>query len=514
MLRRIMLAVTALLSSGAAEAEWYRASSKHFVVYADDTQSNVKEFTERLERFDKALRIWHMSAEDVRGPSARVTVYVVSNVGAVEKLAGSSDIAGFYNPRAGGSVAFTPRNTSGDLSARAILFHEYTHHWMLTNWTDAAMPPWFVEGFAELHATALFQKDRLVFGAIPLYRRYTVGQMNLLPMDRLLKFDPGRLSPQERDALYSHGWALTHYLTFDPERRKLLANYIIALNTGKPAGPSVLTGGAGNLDLKVNAYIRRPSIPSASFTFAELPIGAVEVEPLTPAEAAIMPAVLLSQRGVGPKNALQATMLARRLAAPFPNNAAAQNELAEAEYDLCSSTIDAKPECFSTAEAAADRALAADPKSIHALIYKGWSQTAFLKRAKIDDPARWSSARRWFLAANRIDTESPEPLIAFYDSFTAAKEAPSANAQAALLYAYALAPYDGALRMRAAAVYLGQDKPAEARIAIAPVAYNFDDGKLAGRAQTILKAIDSGDTKAALTELNKQNDSKDNDPDG
>lgn len=501
MLSKILLATTALLAASGADGKWYQASSKHFVVYAEDNEASVKAFTEQLERFDKAIRVWHVAPEDVRGPSARVTIYLLNDVGAIERLSGRESVAGFYEARAGDSVAFSPRSGSGDLSPRAILFHEYTHHWMLTNWTDAAMPPWFVEGFAELHATALFRSNAVIFGAVPLYRRYTIGQMNLMPMDRMLKFDLGRLSPAETDALYSHGWALTHYLTFDPERRKLLANYIATLNSGKSASPANLVADGGNLDLLLDNYVRRKTLPSASIGFDQLPIGTVEVRSLTPAEEAIMPAVILSQRGVSAKNAAAATALARRLAAPFPNDAAAQNELAEAEYDLCSSDTAAPASCFTQAEAAADRALAANPKSIHAMLYKGLAQVEGLQRGKVTDPARWLAARRWFLAANRIDTEAPQPLIAYYDSFSAAGVAPNANAQAGLIYAYRLAPYDSDLRLRAAAVYVRQGKLPDARIAIAPVAYNIDAGSTATRAQKALKAVDAGDAKAALAEL-------------
>jgi hypothetical protein len=135
--------------------------------------------------------------------------------------------------------------------------------------------------------------------------------MNLMPMDRMLKFDLGKLAGGETDALYSHGWALTHYLTFDPERRKLLASYIGDLNSGKPASPAALTAGGGNLDVKLNSYVRRATPPSAAFGYDQLPVGKVDVRKLTLAEAATMPAYILSQRGVSKANAAEATELAR-----------------------------------------------------------------------------------------------------------------------------------------------------------------------------------------------------------
>jgi len=513
MVRKLFAAAAALLGTTAGNAAWYQAQSKHFVVYADTSEADVRAFTEKLERFDKAIRVWHVAKEDVRGPSARVNVFVVSDVNAIRKLyGGNTDVAGFYRPQAGESIAFTPRSADGDLSAQAILFHEYTHHWMLTNWTNAALPPWFVEGFAELHATALFRNDAVIFGAVPTYRRYTIGQMNLVPMNRLLRFDPDLKGPAEVDALYSHGWALSHYLTFDPERRRQLAAYIGALNSGRAGDAAQLVGGDGDkLDIKLDSYVRRPRLPSAAFGYDQLPIGEVTVRKLAAGEAASMPAMILSKRGVDAKSAPQVADLARRIAASYPTDAAVQNELAEAEMDLCDTDKKSDAACYGRVVAAADRALATDPKSIHALVYKGNAQVAALKKGKVADAARWSAARAPLLAANRADTEAPQPLIAFYDSFGAAGQQPTKSAETALLYAYALAPYDTEVRVKATAVYLSQGKLPEARTALAPIAYNVESPKRAEKMQVVLAAIDGGDAKgasAALAKLLKTDEDK------
>jgi len=502
MFRKLLLAALCCVPS-IAHAEWQEAISRHFIVYSDDTPEHVRAFTIRLERFDQAIRFWHMAPQDKYGPSARVTVYVLDDTDDIAKLAGADGIAGFYVPIAGRSVAFTPRNSS-DISRRAILFHEYTHHWMLTNWADAAFPPWFVEGFAEMHATAMIRPDgSVVFGAPPLYRQWTVGNMSLLPSERLLRSDPGKLDGATRDALYSRGWLLTHYLTFDDERRGQLAAYIGAINAGKSAEEaSKILGDAARLDYKLTSYAQRPLFPSALIPADKLTIGEIAIRQLTPAQAAMMPASILSNRGVSPEAAPKVAALARKLAAPYPNDPWAQNELAEAEYDAKN---------YAAAEAAADRALAADPKSIHALLYKGMAQEAAAVAAKESDPAKWQAIRRWFLAANKVDTEAPQPLAAYYDSFDAAGQKPTANAQAALLYAYALAPYDTTLRMRAALVYLQQDKVHEARVALAPVAYNVEGRSTSDAARKVLTAIEGGNAAAgiaAIEEMTLKGDEK------
>jgi tetratricopeptide (TPR) repeat protein len=500
----LLSAAVAAPLPGVANAAWYQASSKHFVVYSDDTADHIKAFTERLERFDQAIRYWHKTPEDTRGPSARVTIYVVGDVAAVQKIygKGGSGVAGFYDPRATGSVAFTPRSTGSDsLTAQAILFHEYTHHFMLTNWTDAAFPPWLTEGFAELHATAQIGSDGSVrFGAVPIYRQWTVNKSNLLPAAQLIEPYPGKLDEESRDALYSRGWLLTHYLTFDPARRKQLADYITAINTGKPAKEAAKAfGKLSELDGKMNAWATSRSMPYNVINGSELKIGPISARPLTPAESATMPALIASQRGVDDKTAPVVAELARRLAAPFPNDPAAQNELAEAEYDAKN---------YDAAKVAAERALAADPQSVHALLYKGMAQQAVLVRDKVTDKDRWAAVRRSYLAANKVDTQAPQPLVLFYNSFIEAKGKPTENAENGLLYAYQLAPYDPFLRLQAAAILIGFDE-AKARIALYPVAYNIEERIPALIAQKALKALDAGDKDAARKALTPPYEVKD-----
>jgi hypothetical protein len=517
MIRKLLLSASALAAMlpGVASAAWYQASSKHFVVYANDDPDKVKAYTAKLERFDKAIRVWHVAPEEKRGPASRVTIFVMDDVNAIQKLSGSSTVAGFYISRASGSVAFMPRSGgSGDLTAQAILFHEYTHHWMLTTWADAAFPYWFTEGFAEMHATAsVLPNGTVIFGANPLYRRWTIGRENLMPAPDLLRVRPSdSLSDGSRDAVYSRGWLLVHYLTFDLSRRKQMSDYIGAINSGKPINEAArIFGNPDTLDQKMNVWVKQPKYPSAQFTAAELPIGDISLRPLSAGEAAAMPAMIVSKRGVSDKSAVQVATLARRLAAPYPNDAGAQNELAEAEFDLASSTpagADALAG-FARAEAAADRAIAADPRSIHALLYKGMAMEQIAAGNAVTDPAKWQAIRKWFLAANKIDTEDPEPLVQYFDSFAAAKQKPGVNAQNALIYAYALAPYDGGLRIKAGTVFLEQGKAKEARIALAPVAYNFEMGGFTGGLQKVLDLIDAGDTAGALKLLTTPPEKKD-----
>ena len=493
MLRKLLFAALLLVAPSLAYADWYEAGSEHFVVYSNDSPERVKEFTERLERFDRALRKITGTPDRPISKMMRVTVFMVDDVGDIQKLAGDSSVAGFFQSRSSGPVAFVPRKSNSALDAQTILMHEYGHSFMFSSWPDVVFPPWFVEGFAEFVGTASFRNNgSLVLGKNPEHRRWCVGLNNYLPANELVRLKHDKLDERQTCVLYARGWLLTHYLLLGGHAKEL-GEYLAAINSGKSIEEATkVFGDLGSLDGKLTGYGKRASLPSIMLTAAQVPAGEVTLRKVSAGEAAIMPARILSSRGVDEKSAPRVAETARRLAAPFPNDAAAQNELAEAEFDAKN---------YTAALAAADRALAADPKSIHALLYRGMAQVELTKKKGDATAADWKQSRSWFLAANKLDTEYPEPLIQFYESFRAAKQKPSDGAEKGLLYAYALAPFDNGLRLQAGRLLLEQGKLTAARVAYERVAYGPHNGGAGDTAKKVLDALDSSGTEAAIKVL-------------
>ena len=100
--------VAAIVAAGGtpAQAGWYQASSKHFVIYADESPKALSDFANRLERFDQAVRYVRRMDDPPVGDGNRLTVFVLPSVGAVQKLMGGDRfIEGFYSGRASGSCA-------------------------------------------------------------------------------------------------------------------------------------------------------------------------------------------------------------------------------------------------------------------------------------------------------------------------------------------------------------------------------------------------------------------------
>jgi tetratricopeptide (TPR) repeat protein len=505
----------ALLSAAAvatpAQAEWREAVSDHFIIYSEQGEKPLREFAERLERFDAAMRFLRGLPNEPVGRANKLNIYVLSNVGAVQKLygkggsSGSFNIAGFYSPRASGSVAFTPRSAGDDkfdLNAETVLRHEYAHHFMMNNF-PAAYPAWFIEGFAEFNSSARFEKDGTVgIGAPALHRAYGLLQGVKLPAETLIAKTDAELKGEERESIYGRGWLLTHYLTFEPSRRGQLKDYLQRLGKGETsltAGKAAF-GDLKTLDKELDRYLNRPRLSYLPIAPDKLPIGRIAIRSVSPGEDAVMEVKMRSRRGVNREQALQLLPLVRKAAAPFQADPSVQATLAEAEYDAGN---------FTEAEAAADRALAVDPKLVDALIYKGRAKMARAEASNASDAATWKEVRKWLIAANRADPEDPEPLILYYSSFQEQGIQPTANATVGLIEALHLAPHDRGLRMMAAFQYLVDGKTAEARAALASIAFDPHGGAMSKVAATAIAKIDSGAGKDALQLLRNAPDEED-----
>jgi len=491
-----------------ASAAWYQAKTTHFVIYSDDDPGRLRDFATRLERFDKAVRTVRKMDDPPLTDSGRLTVYALRSTDAVGALVGNSGVAGLYRESAAGSVAFVPRRSGGDkfdLDAESIFFHEYAHHLQL-QYSAMALPMWLTEGFAEFFATAEIKEDgSVLMGSAPLYRGQSLYDDNSgLALEEMVGERFNRLNAVQVDRLYGMGWLLTHYLTFEKSRAGQLERYVRAIQSGLAplAAAKSAFGDLGKLKHELEKYKNAP-LPGLRVDPKYLVIAPIDVQPLAPGEAAMMNVRIQSDRGSSGKAAAIAAD-ARKIAASYPGNAAVQTELAQAE-------LNAKD--YAAAARAAEIALAADPTSVHASIYKGRAQ---MELAKADPQhANWEAIRQWFVKANRIDTENAEPLMLFYDSFRAAGQNAPPDAVKGLLYAVDLAPRDQNLRKRAVRELLSEGRLAEAKEMFTPLAFRpHATAKTRDFNERIMAAMSNGDGPAALKIINEEENADNQDGTG
>lgn len=492
---RLSAAAMALALPASGQAAWHEASTTHFVIYSDDDPGKLRDFATRLEMFDSAVRHARSMVQLPPGPGNRLTVFVLANTREIVRLSDRKDrdIAGFYQGRATGSVAFVPRRAGDgaktDLDAETVFFHEYAHHLMMQE-LDQPYPPWLVEGFAEFLSTATFGPDGSVrLGAPALHRAWSLMRGEKIPMELMLAGNHGELSPERRASLYARGWLLTHYLTFEPSRAGQLDSYMKGIAAGQDPQKSAEAafGDIRKLDRDIDAYLLRRRISYLQINASRIKVGPVDIRPLSAGAEQVMPLRIQSKRGVNEKTAPPLAAQVRAVAARHPTDPLVQVTLAEAEMDAGN---------HEAAAAAADRALAASPKLTEAMTYKG--RAAMARAEKSAKDADWREARRWLLNANRLDAEDPEPLMLFYQSYVRQGLTPTRNAIDALHYASRLAPQDLGLRMTSAVQHLREGKTAEARLEIAPIAYNPHGGGISVAARRVLDLVEAGDVRAAL----------------
>ena len=497
MLRKVFAFTALMLAPAQASAAWHEAKSKHFVVYADASAEELKSYAEKLERFDAAFREGRGVPDVAPGQATRVTLYIVRDLAALRRLYGGSKesgVAGFYIPRASGSVAFVPEKShkgKWNLSADSIFFHEYSHHLMLQD-ADRPLPTWLTEGFAELFATAEFKPDgSVMIGKPPLHRAEELYQMSDLPLEKMISGDFRNIDGWQYATLYGRGWLLTHLLTFDLKRRGQLPKYLDAIQAGVPSLKAAEDsfGDLKTLDRELKLYFKNDNFTAANIPASKLRMSPVTVRPLTPGEARVINVKQRLARGGKKLFPDSLTGTARRAAADYPNDPSVLTTLAQ---------IELAAENSKEANDAADRALQLEPDSFDALMAKGKAMAALATENR--ESADWNAVRSMFLRANKIDPEAAEPLVLFYRAYVAEGVQPTKNAIDGLTYAVALAPQDDQLRMELIGRLIDDNRLKDARTALVPMAYSPHMGKWHDSVVAILNQLDAGDRDKAKSQ--------------
>lgn len=466
-----------------AWAAWRQATSPHFVVYGDMSEGAIREYAERLERYDGVLRLITGQPDRLESSLSRVTVYVLPGISDVQRMAGDDQhsVAGYYRQSAESAVAFMPeRMGDGPLSAQTIMFHEYAHH-MLMSSSIEFYPRWLNEGMAEFFMTTRLNADGSATIGMPnTARSYSLAMPFAMRAKELLASDGAKLNVFDVNQLYSSGWLLTHYLLLSPERSGQLPQYVKLLNQGmswEDAAKKAF-GDVDQLSRDMERYRRTSKLRIVDIPAKELKVGSIEVRDLRPGEAAIMPVRMRSANGVTEKTAPLLVPDARRVAALYPDDPFVQRALAEIEYDAKNNV---------EAEAAADRALALDPKMIMAMVYKG---RVIARRAEKDkSAAEWAQARQWFIKANHVDPDFALPLVLYFTSFARAGEVPTPIAATGLMRAIQLVPQAMEVHLLVGRELVREDHLDLARKVLAPILFN-PHAEADEKTQAIVKMID------------------------
>lgn len=477
--------------AGPAKAEWLRAESEHFILYGNTSESAIRNYTRKVERFDALLRIWFPPRSDAIA-APKLTIYLADGTEDMRKVAPSipDNIAGFYT--AGEERIFAITGGRGAENDHT-LFHEYAHHFMYQH-MPGAYPGWFVEGFAEFFATAELTPNRMRVGLHSPGRlnSLTMGANTWLPMETILRSRAAEIGSNAH-FYYAQSWALTHYFLSTDERRAAMGRYLTAVMSGGDPVASLepATGlTPAQLQGRVQSYLGRigfrpeqREFPPAEVTVTRLPPSARDLIWLDLRLARFVP------------EALRAGNLAeaQRAADRHPGDPWAARVLAQAHLDMKQPA-----QAIQVLEAS----LALQPDDPLALRMKAVSLMDLGDTLKEDDPeqhrALFGQARSSLARAYQLDALDYRLYLSLDRSRRASDSYPTENDLNTLLLGRALAPQVQTLTVRAAQAFLSLDDPLSAVSLLVPIANNPHGGEgMASIRELLAQARD----KAGLSTL-------------
>jgi hypothetical protein len=471
------MAAALALAPAAAQAEWRRYETSHFIVYSEQGSKEATRLAEGLERIDGLMRMATGLKPDTK--PVKVRIYQVATEYEVEKTLGdtTTTVAGFYENNILGPFAVTPRkvlSAEGDFTPDLVLHHEYAHHFML-QYFPATYPSWYTEGFAELIGSSTPMSDgRIAYGMAAKHRRDGIS-FDWVPVDDLLTKPPEQIKEMD---LYGQGWAMTHFLTFNRERSPQLRKYLTALTAGMPSADAAKAAFGNLTQLNRDAH-RYLDIGDYPYTPVAVPIAKPVIEreeAVSAGEAALIPETIAfrdddlaefrkeSDRGREKKLRDDEMGQIRAKAARFPDDPYALYMLAIAEHVAGN---------LPGAEAAADRLLALQPNHARGMVVKSLclAQSAG-NLAGAAREQRAAQARALAIKANHADPDDPLPFLAVYQSYHLAGLKPTAEAVDNLASASATLPHDNRIRMLLVEELSAEGRWSTAMAVLMPIANN------------------------------------------
>ncbi len=264
----------------AGKPNWVNVRSKNFFLVGDANEKDIKKVATRLEQFREVFRQL-FSKIKLESP-VQTNVVVFNNKKSYEPFLprqanGKADkwIAGYFQP--GEDVNYITLSTEGESDETfRVIFHEYTHFILDTNYGRADVPPWFNEGLAEYYETFAIRDDRIVnLGAVHPEHLQLLQQSKLIPFDQLFAVNYYSLHQNGHDTrniFYAESWALIHYLLQGnkgvrlPQLGKFL-NLLLANKPPKEAFTEAFQTDYATMEKELRDYIGRQQLMMTQVTF-------------------------------------------------------------------------------------------------------------------------------------------------------------------------------------------------------------------------------------------------------
>lgn len=479
-----------------AQAQWLKAETPNFVIYSDGGERPLREFAQKLEVFDRFLRLRFGVPTD-RPVARKLPIYMVRNQAGLRQVRPDlpDTVAGFYYTGEEDIFAVAIRN-QGDF----VLLHEYAHHFFFQHFSTY-YPGWLVEGLAEYVMTARIWPDRIQVGAHNEARASWLTGASWLPLDVLLRNRWGEIQHgPHRATYYPVAWLLTHWFMSSPARVTQLETYLGLIRNG--VDPVQAMEQATGLSLGR----LRDSLRDHMFGRIELATYPIDMQGLDIRISRMPPSagdlLLLGQRLKMPmsdEHRQTALADARRLAARHPDDMLALLVLGHAELHIGDREA---------GEEALLKVLAQDPNHVEALQFMAMARFMEAEDAPEDRPELMNLARGYLAVAYRADPNNYLTLLLIAQSRQGAPGYPTENDLATWDMAFIAAPQLSGIRLGAGHAYMAAGEPDVAIALLEPLANAPHGGEGAEEAQKLIDqargvAPVAGDDEAEATEASE-----------
>jgi tetratricopeptide (TPR) repeat protein len=478
-------------SAALAKETWLSVRSKHFHLVGNASEKDIRKVGVRLEQFrDVFSRIFTRSKASSAIP---ITVVVFKDDSAFRPYkplyqGKPAAVSGYFQP--GEDVNYILLTAElRETNPYAVIFHEYVH--ALTSDNSRPLPPWLSEGIAEYYSSFEVESNeqKVWLGKAIANHVLYLREQKFLPLQRLFAVDHRSPEYNERErkgVFYAQSWALVHYLLLgaDGKWRAQFLQFINALAAGRPADDSfqeIFRTDYAALEKELKNYIGRSAYPAEYVTFKEkLSFDAgMQTAPLSEAEAQYYLGDVLcriQRRDEGEEYLKRAVALDPKLAPAFASlgiSRLRQSRYAEARQYL-------------------EQAVAANSQNHLAHYYYAFTLYREIfgeGRLAPDLPQDKVKLMRAALdSAIQLAPTFPETynLLGFIHLATGENLGAGVNA---VKKAMAIAPGREEYAMTLAQLYLRQEKFAEARQTLEPLARGASRPELRAQAESLIETI-------------------------
>lgn len=496
-------------------AVWFRAESRHFIVYSDTRREDVTRLLNALEKFRYVLRSYlrEDTIQDDAEPKTEITYLAHAQDLALIRPDGPDYAIGLYSACADADIGVgvymyadqsrsLPLEKQPDNEGLGYMLEAYARHYSYQH-SDLRQPTWFIDGFAHYFSTVRFDGNEAIVGMAPAaFARYfnLIGNVTTYSLDYRdvlqQKEDNGRNAAGPsgvRNEYQARAWLLTHYILSSPDNRRRFAAYLSETAAGQSpvaAWKAAFGMTPGQLDNALWRY-RLHDLQALKLVFKALPDADISFQSL-PASAQSVELWRTALRTC-PSVAYGRVLLTRlRAEAPrFPDSDLAQLSLARAEIAWGDPNA-ALPYLTKVTKGASTDAEAFTLLG-RAHIALAMSSSGSARRTQLDQAL--SALGR----ASVFDPGSPETGWWFYRAVALGGRM-SEDGAAAILTAWKTAPDVDLYALHAGLALAWLGRKDEALEALRTVADNPRDPALAATAQVWIDRLGAGMDKDALVD--------------